>query len=316
MFIKAIRVGRFRHLADIELTVAGQREASSAVVLAGRNGGGKSSLLEIISYAVASSDAYGWGSARTFGEHAFEVDIGLTPDEAALIDTWLTQSGQRPGYPVEEIQQFSRERWYTRYFGMAPNGSAEQQRHDRAHNLVLVALRQHYGRPIGFSIAGGPQLSPHRLRAAETVAATGQPPTSGQYGVFDSGVSVPRHARFPYRAAVSLSPPKGSVSSSLGGRDEYGQAAESHLAIQRAAATSASRLRACLTPERSPKQLVGSDSRWRTSSVQRPLVGREGSVLRLGELHSPRRCARDCGRGRTRTAPASGTCPPTGAHDA
>lgn len=152
MFVKAIRVERFRHLGGLELAVPAQGQASSALVLAGPNGGGKSSLLEIISYAVASSYSYSYGLARTFGDHSFEVDVGLTADEARLIDGWVTESGQRPNYPVEELQQLSRERWYTRYFNSAPADPAAQQRHDRAHNLVIGALRQRYGRPVGFSL--------------------------------------------------------------------------------------------------------------------------------------------------------------------
>jgi energy-coupling factor transporter ATP-binding protein EcfA2 len=137
---------------DVEIVVPPQGEASSALVLAGPNGGGKSSLLEIISYAIASSYSYSYGWARSFGDHSFEVDMGLTADEARLIDEWLTQSGQRPNYPVEELQQLARERGYTRYFNSAPTDSNTQARHDRAHNIVLNALRQQYGRPVGFSL--------------------------------------------------------------------------------------------------------------------------------------------------------------------
>ena len=78
--------------------------------------------------------------------------MGLTAAEARLIDEWLTQSGQRPSYPVEELQQLARERGYTRYFNSAPADPSTQARHDRAHNIVLNALRQQYGRPTGFSL--------------------------------------------------------------------------------------------------------------------------------------------------------------------
>lgn len=132
------------------MVLPAQGAASSALVLAGPNGGGKSSLLEIISYAIASSYSYSYGGARSFGDHSFEVDMGLTAEEAGLIDDWLTQSGQRPNYPVEELQQLARERRYTRYFNSAPLDGETQARHDRTHNIVLNALRQQYGRPVGF----------------------------------------------------------------------------------------------------------------------------------------------------------------------
>lgn len=150
MFIKGIRIARFRHLADVELVTPVQRDASSAIVLAGPNGGGKSSILEIISYAISNSFAYSYAASRSLGDHSLEVDIGLTSDEARLLKEWLDANPGYGGFPLEELQQLIADRWYTRYFNAVPADPQMQARHDRAHNLVQQVLRQQYGRPVGF----------------------------------------------------------------------------------------------------------------------------------------------------------------------
>jgi AAA domain, putative AbiEii toxin, Type IV TA system len=150
LYISAIRIGRFRHLVDVEIVAPVQRDSSSAIVLAGPNGGGKSSVLEVVSYAISNSFAYSYGASRSLGDHSFEVDIGLTPDEARLLKEWLDANPGYGGFPLEELQQLIADRWYTRYFNATPADPLLQARHDRAHNLVQQVLRQQYGRPVGF----------------------------------------------------------------------------------------------------------------------------------------------------------------------
>lgn len=75
MFIKAIRIEKFRHLQDLEIVPPVPGEQSSAVALAGPNGGGKTSILEIIAQALATSFQLNFASNRATGHQVFEVDL-------------------------------------------------------------------------------------------------------------------------------------------------------------------------------------------------------------------------------------------------
>jgi len=149
MFIKAIRIERFRHLHDLEIVPPVPGQGSAAVALAGPNGGGKTSILEIIAQALASSFQLAFASNRATGYQAFEVDLGLTSREKNLVAE--TISNQRQSFIKEEVERFTADGWYTRFFNKQP-ADVEARRHDQAHNMVQAALRGVYGRPVGFSI--------------------------------------------------------------------------------------------------------------------------------------------------------------------
>ena len=147
MFIKNIRVEQFRHLRGLALGPFVQDEESTAIALAGPNGGGKSSLLEIVSYAVSNSFAYQYAASRTFGEHHFEVDIGLSAADIAVMTEWMaTHEGEA------DVNEAIAERSYTRYFGVAASDPTHQVQHDRTHNAILRTLRNNLQRPLGFAL--------------------------------------------------------------------------------------------------------------------------------------------------------------------
>lgn len=152
MHIRAIRIERFRHLRDIEITAPAQKGAASGIVLAGPNGGGKSSILEVLSFAISSSFAYNYVQTRQMNDYSFEVDLGLTASEADILNEWIRQRPSVGYLPAEELHQLVNDRWYTRFFSPSDAGSADRSRHDRAHNLVQSVLRQEYGRPTGFAL--------------------------------------------------------------------------------------------------------------------------------------------------------------------
>ena len=93
MYIKEIRIKSFRHLENVHLgPFTEPPNQSELVVLAGPNGGGKSSVLELLGYALSSTWSLGWKLGRSFPDNSFEVAIGLTPDEISLIRQYVETS--------------------------------------------------------------------------------------------------------------------------------------------------------------------------------------------------------------------------------
>jgi predicted ATP-dependent endonuclease of OLD family len=86
MYISEIRIAKFRHIENVVIgPLKFNSKSSETFVFAGPNGGGKSSILELISYALSNSYSLGWNLSRTFEGFSFEVAIGLAPDEISEI---------------------------------------------------------------------------------------------------------------------------------------------------------------------------------------------------------------------------------------
>src|SRR4030065_2127548 len=80
-------VKRFRHLRDVELRPVRQPAAiGELIVLAGPNGGGKSSLLELLSLGIATRYNYQYYQARQISNHAFGIKIALADSELAELE--------------------------------------------------------------------------------------------------------------------------------------------------------------------------------------------------------------------------------------
>lgn len=150
MYIREIRIEKYRHLTDVTIVPPKSGATSSAIVLAGPNGSGKSSVLEVIAMALANSFSMPFGQHAHPGLHAFEVDLGITEHEAVLIGEAVSKQPQ--SFVKEEVERFATERQYTRYFNREPENRQTHLRHEQAHNLVQFSLRGGYGRPVGFSI--------------------------------------------------------------------------------------------------------------------------------------------------------------------
>jgi ABC-type branched-subunit amino acid transport system ATPase component len=100
MFIAQVQIGRFRHIENATVgPLPPPGLASEMVVLAGPNGGGKSSILELISYALSNIWGYSYQQNRTFGNASFEVRIGLSD---ADISTLAAQADIAPARVLEE----------------------------------------------------------------------------------------------------------------------------------------------------------------------------------------------------------------------
>ena len=150
MYINEIRIKSFRHLENVHLgPFAKPPNQSELVVLAGPNGGGKSSVLELLGYALSSTWSLGWKLSRSFPDNSFEVAIGLTPDEISLIRQYVETS--QTVYGDEVLEYFKNNYTYYRAFKF-DEGQYQKNAtlYNNIHRLVTDALRNHYNRSLGF----------------------------------------------------------------------------------------------------------------------------------------------------------------------
>lgn len=150
MYIREIYIKSFRHLHDIHLGPFSQPpEHSDLVVLAGPNGGGKSSILELLGYALSNAWTLNWALRRSFPTNAFEVAVTVTPTERELVREYLRLS--KISYADDVLRYFEENGTYYRAYnyveGMYQKNSAL---YNRIHDLVTNALRNQYNRPLGF----------------------------------------------------------------------------------------------------------------------------------------------------------------------
>jgi predicted ATP-binding protein involved in virulence len=79
MYVKEIEIGRYRHLENVSFgPFRVPEKTSSLVVLAGPNGGGKSSVLELVSKALSDSWSLTYQLNRAAPESSFEVTFGVS----------------------------------------------------------------------------------------------------------------------------------------------------------------------------------------------------------------------------------------------
>ena len=146
LYVHSLNIARFRHLRDIELgPFTAPLKQSEVIAIAGPNGGGKSSILELVGYALSARWGYAWSLARTFGDFSFEVGFGLTAEELRLLDSaenGLSESLTRRLLDDRVI-----------YVGYNyPNGRYAQDEHvyNELFNSVSRVLRQNLQRSLGF----------------------------------------------------------------------------------------------------------------------------------------------------------------------
>lgn len=119
--------------------------------MAGPNGGGKSSVLELLGYALSNSWSLGWSLSRSFPANAFEVAIALTPDEINLVRQYI--QNYQSVYAGEVLSYFEKNAYYYRAYNYLEGKYQENSAlYNQIHNMVTSALRNHYSRPLGFSL--------------------------------------------------------------------------------------------------------------------------------------------------------------------
>lgn len=151
MYIRQIYIKTFRHLENVRLGPFSQpHSGSELIVLAGPNGGGKSSILELLGYALSNSWSLEWSLARSFPSNAFEIEIGLTHEERDLVSQY-GRANSLPYFTPLVAEYLEKTGSYFRSYNL-PDGEYQENStlHDQIHSIVIEALRNHNQRPTGF----------------------------------------------------------------------------------------------------------------------------------------------------------------------
>jgi len=150
MYVREIYIKSFRHLEEVHIgPFVLPPNGSDLVVLAGPNGGGKSSILELLGFALSSAWSLGWQLRRSFPSNAFEVALAVTPEERGLIRQYIAAS--QNSLSPELSTYFDENSIYYRSYNYAEGKYQEKAGlYDQIHNLVSQALRNQYSRALGF----------------------------------------------------------------------------------------------------------------------------------------------------------------------
>ena len=150
MYVREIHIKSFRHLEEVHLgPFVLPPNSSDLVVLAGPNGGGKSSILELLGYALSNSWSLGWSLRRSFPTNSFEVALAVTPEERTLIQNYIAAGDY--SYTQEVQDYFNTNSVYYRAYNYS-EGEYQKKAglYNKIHDLVSQALRNQYNRALGF----------------------------------------------------------------------------------------------------------------------------------------------------------------------
>jgi predicted ATPase len=145
MYIKDLKIGSFRHLDNVRLgPFARPHGFSDLVTLAGPNGGGKSSILELLAQSLSTMWSLSFATYRNMGPNSFEAEIGLTEEERSAAASLSSTNPLVAAYLAE----------HSSYFRASNYPAGEYQRnvalYDQVHNVVIQALRSDGGFQLGF----------------------------------------------------------------------------------------------------------------------------------------------------------------------
>lgn len=150
MYIREIHINKFRHLENVHVgPFPAPPERSDLIVMAGPNGGGKSSVLELLTYALSNTWSLSWSAARALPENSFEVALGITSTERELVREYVKTTSRSYG---EEVDRYfdDHSAYYRGYNYDGGKYQESQGLYNQVHSLVTDALRNHYERSLGF----------------------------------------------------------------------------------------------------------------------------------------------------------------------
>jgi predicted ATP-dependent endonuclease of OLD family len=145
MYIERMLVRTFRHIRDAQFGPFREpSDFAELIVLAGPNGGGKSSVLELLSFGLTHRYSWQYYRSRSITDHSFAIKIGLCDSEIQA----LSEDTDHPRL----IEYAQRERGYWMQVNMPdiiPQDS--QDVNERVHGLVSRRF-QNFTRKLGFFI--------------------------------------------------------------------------------------------------------------------------------------------------------------------
>jgi len=145
MFIEHLRVDRFRHLRTVEFgPFRAPTKIGELIVLAGQNGGGKSSILELLASGLATRYSYQYYQARQMADYSFAIKIGLTEAELAELESDANDPA---------VAGFVRENrgYWTQVNLPQALGGRDTNLNERVHALVSRKF-QSFAKRLGFFI--------------------------------------------------------------------------------------------------------------------------------------------------------------------
>jgi len=143
VYVAEVHIASFRHLKDVHIGPLPEPGTSSdIVVLAGPNGGGKSSVLELLAYALSNTWGWTWNVRRTFPDSSFEIRFGLTSTDIERIQKDVAKGSSSD--PHNLLPELRTGRSYYRGFNY-PDGeyARDSTLNDRLHSLVSHNLSEH-----------------------------------------------------------------------------------------------------------------------------------------------------------------------------
>lgn len=156
MYVKEIYIQKFRHLENVSLgsDILDIGQGSDFVVLAGPNGGGKSSILELISFALSNSWSLNWSLSRSFPTYAFEVAIALSTADKIQIQEHYEKldPAQKNREQVKSAFEYiiKHSEYYRAYNYDGGKYQENSSLFNQVHSLVANAIKTDNQRSLGF----------------------------------------------------------------------------------------------------------------------------------------------------------------------
>ena len=153
MFVEQLKIRSFRHLRDIQLgSFREPINPSELIVLAGPNGGGKSSALELLSYGLTSRYSWQFYEARSMADHSYAIKIGLSENEIQELirsEEELRLGGAAPRPDISSFLANNRGYWIEINYEVVQQPDMEANA--LIHNLVSRSY-SNFSRKLGFFI--------------------------------------------------------------------------------------------------------------------------------------------------------------------